>query len=325
VDIRPLDPADHGALSAAYLVECSATQRARPGWVPLGQDARLLGWRAEDGWATRLVGAWEVETLLGFASCMTAEDTPDTTWINVSVDPRSQRRGVGSALARAAEATAPASAERFVASAYRPSPDAIDTLLRRFARPLGYAVATTETVVELDVRSSSLPAPLVADGYEVSSYLNGVPEGLREQVGRIKGLVDSEAPSGELGWGETPVSPAEYAREIDLWVAQGRTAVESVAVDEHGRVAAWTCLVAAGDPRRPAQVEGTLVVGPDRGRGLGAAVKLACLQKAQQLGSVSRVRTSSDDKNVWMRAINAEIGFTPVETEIIVQKARPTV
>lgn len=136
--------------------------------------------------------------------------------------------------------------------------------------------------------------------------------------------VHNEVRGQHLGWGETPVSPVEYAKEIDLWVAQGRTAVESVAVDEHGGVAAWTCLVAAADMRRPAQIEGTLVVGRHRGHGLGAAVKRACLREVQQLGTVSHVRTSSDDRNVWMRAINTELGFTPVETEVIVQKPRAT-
>lgn len=89
---------------------------------------------------------------------------------------------------------------------------------------------------------------------------------------------------------------------------------------KHGGVA----LVAAADMRRPAQIEGTLVVERHRGRGLGAAVKLACLREVQQLGTVSHVRTSSEDQNVWMRAINTEIGFTPVETEVIVQKRRAT-
>ena len=35
------------------------------------------------------------------------------------------------------------------------------------------------------------------------------------------------------------------------------------------------------------------------------------------------MRTSSDDANVWMRAINAELGFVPVESEVIVQQATP--
>ena len=324
MDIRLLDLAEGGVLAAAYLIECAATQRVRPGWVPLGEEARILGWRADTGWTKHLVGAWDCATLLGFVACMTADDTPDTTWLDVSVDPQHQGCGFGSALTRAAEDASPASTTRFVASVYRPTPEIIDALIQGFVQPLGYAVTTTETVVELDLGSTTLPAPQVPDGYEVSTYVNGVPEQFREQVGQIKGLVDAEAPNGALDWGETPVSPVEYAKEIDLWVAQGRTAVESVAVDKHGGVAAWTCLVAAADMRRPAQIEGTLVVGHHRGHGLGAAVKLACLREVQQLGTVSHVRTSSDDRNVWMRAINTELGFTPVETEVIVQKRRTT-
>ncbi len=37
---------------------------------------------------------------------------------------------------------------------------------------------------------------------------------------------------------------------------------------------------------------------------------------------MTRVRTSSDDQNVWMRAINDELGFVPVESEILLQKRR---
>jgi hypothetical protein len=158
------------------------------------------------------------------------------------------------------------------------------------------------------------------DGYEIYTYVNGVPAQFRQQVGQIKGLVDAEAPNGDLGWVETPVSPAEYASEMELWVAQGHTVFESIAVDLSGNVAAWTCLLAASDENRAAQIEGTLVVAKHRGRGLGAAVKLASLTQAAKNTDVHKVRTSSDDENVWMRSINSTLGFLPVETEIIIQK-----
>ncbi len=35
-----------------------------------------------------------------------------------------------------------------------------------------------------------------------------------------------------------------------------------------------------------------------------------------------RVRTSSDNQNVWMHAINRELGFVPVESEVLLQKRR---
>ncbi|WP_308219822.1 GNAT family N-acetyltransferase [Arthrobacter jinronghuae] len=320
MEIRPLDINDDRAMSEAYRVECVANQSVRPGWIPLSRESRILGWRTPNGWRNHLLGVWNGTTLIGFAAGMNSTDTPDTTWIFVWVDPAHQNAGIGSALARAAEDASPASTARFVASAYRSSTSEIDALTRAFASPLGYSQATTETVVELDLRDMQLASPTTAPGYEISTHVNGVPERFREQVGQIKGLVDAEAPNGELGWGEIPVSPDEYADELALWVAQGSTVFESIAVDAAGKVAAWTCLVAAADAERPAQIEGTLVVSGHRGHGLGAAVKLASLHRAVESGNVHRVRTSSDDRNVWMRSINSALGFTPVETEIILQK-----
>ena len=156
MDIRPLDLADDSTLADAYAVECEATRHARPGWVPLGETARILAWRADNGWRRSLVGAFEGGRLIGFAASLTAQDTPDTSWVSVSVLPQRQRRGVGTHLGRAAERISPNSASRFVASAYRRTAEDIENLVRGFARPLGYVCATTETVVELDLVSADL-------------------------------------------------------------------------------------------------------------------------------------------------------------------------
>lgn len=322
VNVRALGLDDRPALAAAYAVECGATRQSRPGWVPLGESARIAAWRADNGWSHQLVGAFDGGRLVGFASCALAQDTPETCWVGVCVDPRDQHRGVGSLLVRAAEQASPDRVSRFVASAYRPTAADLQALTRGFAQPLGYAAATSETVVELDLAGADLPAPAVAEGYVVSTYVHGVPEHLRTQVGVLKGLVDAEAPHGDLGWQPTPVSPQEYADELSLWQSQGRTAIESVAVGPDGVVAAWTCLVVAADPDRPAQVEGTLVLTQHRGMGLGRAVKIASLLTVREHHRAPHVRTSSDDQNVWMRTINDELGFVPVESEILLHKRR---
>lgn len=320
--IRRLDLADNQALADAYEVERAANLKSRPDWVGRGLDARIFGWRAEDGWVKRLLGAWDGSTLQGFVAGMTSEDEPETTWIFIWVHPEYQDNGIGSALIVAAEADSPSTTTRFVTSAYRPTVENIAALEKRFLNPLGYTVATTETVVELDLQAADLPPIPAVEGYTISTHLNGVPVRYRAQVGQIKGLVDAEAPNGELGWSETAVSPAEYASEIDRWVAQGSAAVESIAVTENDDVAAWTCLVSAVTDERPADIEGTLVLREHRGHGLGAAVKLASLYEAKKLEAVSRVRTSSDDQNTWMRSINTGLGFKPVESEAIFHKTR---
>lgn len=286
------------------------------------EETRILGWRSDDGWDNRLLGAWDQGQLLGFAASMTEKDTPDTTWVFAWVNPAHQREGVGTALVQAAESASPESATRFVSSAYRAHQDEIEPLVRRFVGPLGYELATTETVVKLHLGSASLAMPQVADGYEVCTYLNGIPEQFREQVGHIKGLVDAEAPNGTLGWNPTPVTPEDYTKEMNLWLAQGDAVFESIATDDHGDVVAWTCIVAPTDRALPAQIEGTLVLSEHRGNGLGAAVKIACLREVKQHGATDYIKTSSDDTNIWMQAINANIGFEPGETMAIMQKPR---
>lgn len=324
MDLRRLDLADAPTASALYAIECAATREARSGWVPLAESARLAGWRAEDGWRRELVGSYVEGALVDFAAAMTAADTPDTSWVTVAVEPDHQRGGVGSALVRAAEQLVADTANRLVASTYRPTSAELDRLAERFAAPLGYAVATTETVVELDLAGADLATATTESPYVVSTYVGGVPDHLREQVGVIRGLVDVDAPSGALAWEPTPVSPTQYAAELALWAEQGRTVVESVAAHEGtGAVVAWTGLVVAPDPARPAQVEGTIVLAQHRGHGLGRAVKSASLQVARERTPALRVRTSSDDTNTWMRRINADLGFVPVESEIVLQRLLP--
>ncbi len=319
-DVRVLDLKDTSALVQAYAVECEATRPARPGWVPLGEGARIAAWRGDSGWAHEPVGAYEGDRLVGLASSATAHDAPDTSWVFVSVPPRHQRRGVGTRLVREVEGRRAGRVHRFVGNAYRPTTADLEALATGFAGPLGYAVATTETVVQLDLVGADLSPSRPPDGCVVSTYLDGVPDRLRPQVGVLKGLVDAEAPHGDLDWQPAPVSPRAYQDEISLWRTQGRTAVESVAVTARGEVVAWTCVVVAADPARPAQIEGTMVLAAHRGRRLGATVKIASLLAVRDHGGATHVRTSSDDQNVWMRAINDELGFVPVESEVLLQK-----
>ncbi|WP_417367528.1 GNAT family N-acetyltransferase [Glutamicibacter arilaitensis] len=322
--IDSLDAFDDALLRAACQLEAAANVKARPGWQGIGTEARMLQWRAEDGWLKQLHGAWDGSVLLGFSASMTYQNEPDTSWIYVWVDPNHQTNSVGTALVAAAEGSSPATATRFVSSAYRRTSAELGAFEQRFAAPLGYAVASAETVLELDLGIWTPPSPRNAAGYEISTHINGLPEHLRKQAGQIKGLVDAQAPNGDLGWSETAISAQEYAQEIALWNAQGSTAIESVALDNAGDLAAWTCLVVAPAPDSPSNVEGTLVLRQHRGHGLGIAVKTASLEAAKHMGTVRRIRTSSDDQNTWMHSINDALGFVPVEHEALYQKSRST-
>ncbi|MHC6177705.1 GNAT family N-acetyltransferase [Glutamicibacter sp. X7] len=325
MDMGSLDLADERHMISAYAVETAATSAVRTGWIAPSAENRIATWRANDGWHKDLVGMWDGTRLCGFAAGLHEEASAAERWVLVWVAPEYQRRGIGSSLVRAVEATSPADTRRLIASAYGATTHEIDVLTQRFALPLGYAVATTETVVELDLRSAGPFTPGEIAGYTIASFLNGVPQRFQEQIGYLKGLVDSEAPSGALDWQDAPVTPAQYVREIENWTARGATVVESIAVTQDGTVVALTCLVVPAEPDRPAQIEGTIVRAEYRGKGLGKAVKQENLAQAARTTPVATVRTSSDEKNEWMRRINSALGFLPVETEAIFHKGTAVV
>jgi GNAT superfamily N-acetyltransferase len=320
VDVVTLDLTDRRVLEQSIAVETKATQKARPRWVPLPLSARIDGIRHHAGWAVQWLGVFEADRLLGVGRTMISDDTPHTAWIFIDVDPEYERRGVGTALFRAAEQTLPRGIETVVSPVHRSNRPEIDSVVRGFAAPLGFDVATTETVVEVNLVDTNLLESPVAAGYRVSTYTNGVPHDMRKQVGVLKGLVDAEAPSGALEWDAVPVTPDAYAAEIREWHEEGRAAVETVAVTSDGRLVAWTCVLVPPNPERGAETQGTLVLADHRGHGLGAAVKVANLRELSDRGDVRRVTTSSDDANRWMRAINARLGFEPIEVEAILRK-----
>lgn len=322
VDVRPIDPASDHDLRAAYDVECTALAHDRPGWVPLGFEARAVVWRRRQGWAHDLRGAYDGVDVVGIIDVTTClDDTLDTAWLFPHVLPHRRRQGLGTRLVREAELALDPSRTRLVGTAYYPAAQRGAAPPVRFAEGLGYRLATTETVRELDLARYPGSAR-EATGYEIRTFVDGVPHELRADVGRIKGLVDAEAPSGGLDWEAVAVTPDQYAAELDMWREQGRTVVESVALTGAHHVVAWTCVVASPDPARPASVDGTLVLTDHRGHGLGSAVKNASLVQLKRVcPHVRRVRTSSDDANRWMHAINSRMGFAPVEVEGILQRS----
>jgi GNAT superfamily N-acetyltransferase len=322
VDIRSIDPTSDRGLRAAYDVESASLAYDRFEWVPLGFDSRAVVWRRRNGWTHDLWGAYDGTDLVGIVDVATClDDTLDTAWLFPHVLPGRRRQRIGTRLVRQAELSLEPSRTRLVGTAHYPEGQCDIAPPVRFAESLGYRLATTETVRELDLTRYQRSAGEVR-GYGIQTFVNGVPHDLRVDVGRIKGLVDADAPSGELDWGAITVTPEQYAAELKIWRRQERTVVESVALTEDRHVVAWTCVVASSNAARPASVEGTLVLTDHRGHGLGQAVKDASLIELKRASpNLQRVRTSSDDENQWMHRINERMGFAAIEVEGLVQRS----
>ena len=184
------------------------------------------------------------------------------------------------------------------------------------ARPLPRSVpAGYRLVTRL---GSRLGAPRTAG--RIGSSVGGAA-GDSSQPGRgAQGTGRRGGTHGDLGWSPAPVTAGEYQDELSLWRAQGRTLASrsrstSEVTSSPGR--AWSSRrTPLGRPRCRAPWRGSSTVG-----GGSTARSRSRRGRAQPDDFLAR-STSSEDRNVRMRAINDEIGFVPVESEILFQKPR---
>lgn len=322
---RTLDLLDDDEIAAFHRVRWASLTLGRPHVVPSRLAEFTHSWRsgpADDGWRKAAVGTWVGGELVSVGWLQeSVTDALDTVWVGVHTAPERMGEGHGSrVLAALAEVVGPGRT-RALASVVVPSDQAAAHGYRRFAERAGATLGTSATTVEL-----ALPVVVPPDappaGYRLETHVDGVPVTERVGLGILKGLVDAEAPSGEIAWDPTPVSPEHYAREIEALTANGGHALETIALDDRtGEVVAFTEMAVHADPGRPVSQEGTLVRVDHRGRGLGRAVKLANLRRLQEaFPEHERVWSESDDENTWMHAVNAALGFTRLETILYMTK-----
>lgn len=214
-----------------------------------------------------------------------------------------------------------------IAPSHVPADRIADHPYRRLAESVGFALSTTATARDLPwpVDATSLDAVAVApDGYRIETYVDGVPDAYRASLGQLKGLLDVDAPSGDIEWEASSVSLEQHhAEQLRRAVKAGRRLVESVAVTTSGEVVAYTEIDVPSITERPLRQEGTLVRTDHRGHRLGLAVKVANLRRCLELGLPNPAgRTESDDANTHMVAINEALGFVPTHAELILVKRR---
>lgn len=107
----------------------------------------------------------------------------------------------------------------------------VEDRVRGFAQPLGYACATTETVVELDLLSADIIPVQPPEGSTRWLPTSTVfPNTSVRRSVCSRGIVNAEAPQRHPAVAPNPVSAEEYGAKIGLWQQQGRTAVESIAL-----------------------------------------------------------------------------------------------
>lgn len=278
-------------------------------------------------------------------------DGDATAWLWVGVDPRFRRRGIGrrlhEALVEAARGPGCSVLQAWT-DHRRLAEDAgvgeSATVLDEagaeacFARACGYAPAEREFVQVLhlerlrrDAVQGDGEAPQGAQGSaEVVALGATLPSGHRlvaweapcpaehvEAMARLRGLMDSDAPSGELDEEHAPWDARRYRAQEARRRAAGESVFTVAALDGDGRVVGHSDLEAYAARPHVAFQGATIVDRAHRGHGLGRRMKEANLARfAQVWPEAERLYTWNSTSNAPMLRVNQALGYVPAALSV---------
>jgi GNAT superfamily N-acetyltransferase len=186
----------------------------------------------------------------------------------------------------------------------------------------GYTLRNTELRRELPLPVTVQRLDELADkaaeragAYRLASWTGPCPDEYAADYAQIKGLLASEAPTGDLDIEPQVWDVARLRDDEQAAAAKGRTLYTTVALAPDGRIAGHTQLVVSQHTPERASQSDTLVRREHRGHRLGLAVKVANLRMLQaKRPEVCRVSTFNAVQNGPMVRVNEELGFVVLET-----------
>lgn len=313
MDIETLEPdppaADvagvHGVLAAATAVD-------RPGDPPplLDEVAGRLRTRRQDRRLIRRVARDERGAIVGYGLLRLPDvDNVHLGLAEVTVHPEFRRRGVGTALIRAAVDTVAADGRRIVLAESDEG-----SAGEHFCRGLGMRLVQTDRMSLLrlaDVDWADVTAAAAADhpGHRLERWVGPCPDHLLGAYAAAKNAMN-DAPHDEADIVDSSYTP-EAIRDDEAAVAlQFGEFRAVVAVHEGtGEVAGLTEVYVGKAPHRSDQGD-TAVVAAHRGSGLGLWLKadMLCRLRAER-PDVAELLTGNAASNAHMLAINDRLGY----------------
>ena len=298
-DVEEIDArtASDDVLGRFYAVELACHHELHPGEPLRSRDDAVAFYRHQP--TTRTGCHWLADG--GVASL--SVHGPTAAFLQLIVEPRRRRTGIGGALFGHALRRARELGVEALRSSYTTDAGAA------FATRVG-AVAEARVVQSvLDLRAVELPQPRVPAGFRLATWLGRVPdEYLAGYVEARAAMDDAPAPEGM----DIPASTAQTVRASEESLARRHREMRlTVAIEEDASIGAFTELrVSRGSTLGFTDDTGT--VDAHRRKGLARAVKTESLRRLQaDHPEVETVSTSNAEENVAMRHLNQAIGFRP--------------
>lgn len=237
--------------------------------------------------------------------------------IEICVEPRARRRGIGTALLNDVIATARGLG--------------CETVIGRVGDGAGAAFAERagcwpgnsqrRSVLRLPVAEPVSPV----SGYMLVTWSGVAPDWLLESYALARSAINDAPRSGAI---PPEIWSPRRVRDMEQTVAaRGRTCLVTVAVAGDSEVAGFTELRVSPEPGAIASTEDTAVVAGHRGRGLASWIKAESLALLRRMRpDVTTVVTTNDTANTAMLDVNRRLGFRPVGTwtDMVLSVGRPS-
>ncbi len=268
-------------------------------------------------------------------------------YVELRVRPGARRRGVGTALVRAAEDEVRAAGRTTVIAhsehGGEPRPDDPDVLepptgsgrlSRRepavgFAAHHGYRLEQTERYSRLDLPVDpglldrlATDAAEKAAGYRLVAWQDRAPDEHVDDYAYLATRMSTDVPTADLDIEEDPWD-AERIRVAEQETADRghRTVVVAAQHVATGRLVGYTEVELPEDKPHVVFQEDTLVLREHRGRRLGMLMKVEALRRLRAVRpAATAVHTWNAEENAHMLGINVALGYRPAGVTAMWQK-----
>lgn len=270
--------------------------------------------------------AWQGDQVVGraMAAVQLTGDNAHLADFWLGVRPEHRRAGIGRALLQPITAFAAAAGRRLLITWSTDRTPACAAFMERIGAHLAMETHTNQLrIADVDpalLQAWQDAAATRAPGFELGLWEGPYPEDALPMMIAVRAGIN-HAPRGDLEL-EDHIETAEEIRAQEAAHAARGLVRWTMYVRETatGAGAGYTEVFWTPDEPEMLYQEGTVVLPPYRGRGLGRWLKAAMLAKVlRDRPSVRLVRTGNADTNAAMLQINYDLGYRPYLAELVWQ------
>ncbi len=335
--ITRLDPADSVAMGQWYDLMVAVARHDVPDFPTPSRQEHVA--RFEYPWPTlteEALLARDGDRVVGAASYRLPQaDNLSMVYLELIVHPQYRRRGIGTALLAEVYAAARRHHRTLIeieTVRALPGGDARDEagyryLTNRAHQPGVTSIRSRCRIADHTVGDEATLAEAWthADGYSLVQWRDAVPEEIIEDIAALQSRLMLDAPTGDLAVEQTSYDAGRVRGEEATQLGRGYRWYSTAARhDATGQIVARTKLSFEANDDTHARQRITIVEPAHRGRRLGLIVKSAnhAYARAHE-PALLVVDAWNAEENTHMRAVNAALGFQPVDAWSVFQVPVP--